>query len=876
MMLEPSVCNLVTTLYEDTKQSNRAADFLWIGTAPLNGGAGGLSKFDRRTGRFTGYKHNPRDPSSLSDNWITAICRDRYGTLWIGTNGGLEKFDESSGKSTHYKFDPINPMGPSSDYLKSIREDASGTLWVGAWGGGLMKFNRATDTFTRYQYDPEDNNSLSSNEVQVVYEDRSGTIWVGTGGGGVCKFDRTRRSFTQYANDKHVRGSLHDDDVRVISEVGDSEILIGTSTGLTAFDPGRRIFTPCTPWDLWLGPVTALLADRSGTLWTGRRDGLIRIDRSPYKRTFYDPLVQNLGFPNTVSVFSIHEDRNGLLWMMVGMSGLCKFDRTTGHFTQCNIGKGGTDFVGGLILEDTTTSAIQRGSTLWIGTNEGLWRYNTETDSSTRFVHDVNNVGSLSSNLILSLCKDAHGTMWVGTDKGLDKFDPVTGTCEHYDENDGLPTSQVLGILEDARGRIWLSTYKGIGRFDPRERQFNRYDVADGLPSNQFSVGCCLRSSSGEMYFGGNRGFVRFHPDSIQDNPHIPPVAITGFKKFGRDVQLDSAMSEKRMIKLSYKDNAISFEFAALDYNNSGKNQFAYRLDGFNDDWVYCGTRHNATYTNLGGGTYVFRVKGSNNDGLWNEVGASIAVIVTPPFWATWWFRGFVFFAMLLSVGGSIRYVEMKKLNRKIERLEQERAVEQERLRISQDMHDEVGSALSEIAILSELVKKEINDPHNAEAHIHKISDRSREVTQSISQIVWAINPKNDPLKNLVAYIRHYAVQYFTASPIRCHCNFPETVPEVRLSAEARRNVFLAVKESLHNIVKHSSATDAVITLRQTGTNIEILIEDNGRGFLPGTRATFGNGLENMTMRLAQIKGACEVQSSPGAGTRVRIVFGGS
>jgi signal transduction histidine kinase len=378
------------------------------------------------------------------------------------------------------------------------------------------------------------------------------------------------------------------------------------------------------------------------------------------------------------------------------------------------------------------------------------------------------------------------------------------------------------------------------------------------------------------MFFGGSNGFVRFHPDSIKDNPFVPPIVITAFKKFDKIVPLDSAISETHSIEMSYTENVFSFEFAALNYTSPEKNQYAYKLEGFDADWVYCGTRRYATYTNLDGGSYIFRVKGSNNDGTWNEKGTSIAVIITPPFWKTWWFRVFGFVAILLSVGGSIRYIEMKKLKRRIELLENERALERERSRISQDMHDEVGSALSEITILTELVKKEFDGPHNADAHIHKISDRSREVTQSINQIVWAINPKNDPLENLVAYIRHYAVQYFTASPIRCHCNFPETVPDVHLSAEARRNVFLAVKESLHNIVKHSFATEAVITLRHTGSAIEILIEDNGRGFSTGTRSSFGNGLENMTKRLAQIKGACEVQSSPGAGTRVRIVFGGS
>jgi signal transduction histidine kinase len=367
-----------------------------------------------------------------------------------------------------------------------------------------------------------------------------------------------------------------------------------------------------------------------------------------------------------------------------------------------------------------------------------------------------------------------------------------------------------------------------------------------------------------------------FDPGRIRDNAHVPSIVLTAFRKFDKDAKLGRPLSYVDRVELSYNENVFSFEFAALDYLDPQVNKYAYKLEGFDKDWVFCGTRRTATYTNLEGGNYVFRVKGSNNDGAWNEQGVVIDVVITPPFWHTGWFRALALVSLFVSLAGTVRYFEMKKLTRHIEQLEQERALERERVRISRDMHDEVGSALSEITILTELAKKEFDGPHNADAHIYKISDRSRELTQSINQIVWAINPKNDPLENLVAYIRHYAVQYFTASPIRCHCNFPETVPDVHLSAEARRNVFLAVKESLHNIVKHSSATEAVITLRHTGSTIEILIEDNGRGFSPGTRSSFGNGLENMTMRLAQIKGICEVQSSPGAGTRVRLVFGGS
>jgi signal transduction histidine kinase/streptogramin lyase len=598
-----------------------------------------------------------------------------------------------------------------------------------------------------------------------------------------------------------------------------------------------------------------LFDDREGNLWVGKYSGgLYKRDHLGRTTRFHD----SAGLEFRQAAFCLIETRDGHFWM--GTSDGVLFAVDPDRHSVRRIQEAGSDIE--TIFEDSY-------GLLWIGTwNDGLLCYDPGKETAVRYRYDPGNPASLSSDVVCTLHEDKTGTLWVGA-IGLNRFDRAAGTFTHFTVRDGLPGDVVVKILEDDRGNLWLGTNKGISKFDPKTMRFKNYDVSYGLASNSSRMRSGCRTTNGEMYFGG-KGLTRFHPDSIRDNPYVPPIVVTQFRLFERPTPLSNE------INLSYQENAISFEFAALSYISPEKNRYAYKMEGIDTGWVQSGTRRYAGYPHLDPGEYVFRVKGSNNDGVWNEVGTSILVRIVPPFWARWWFRSFAVITMFLAIGGGIRYVEMRKLKRRIERLEQERALERERLRISQDMHDEVGSALSEITILTELVKKEFDNSHNAQAHIHKISDRSREVTKSIAQIVWAINPKNDPLENLVAYIRHYAVQYFTASPIRCHCNFPETVPEVHLSAEARRNVFLAVKESLHNIVKHSSATEAVITLRHTGTSIEILVEDNGKGFSPEARADFGNGLENMTRRLAQIKGFCEVQSSPGAGTRVRIVFGGS
>jgi signal transduction histidine kinase len=435
-----------------------------------------------------------------------------------------------------------------------------------------------------------------------------------------------------------------------------------------------------------------------------------------------------------------------------------------------------------------------------------------------------------------------------------------------------LPDNFIRAILEDGNGCLWLCTLNGLSRFTPQTGLFRNYDASDGVTIGPCQLPTGYKNKKGEMFFGGSNGLVRFHPDSIKDNPYMPPIVVTAFSKFDKIVHLDSAISETRQIELSYKENVFSFEFAALNYTSPEKNQYAYKLEGFDSDWTYCGKRRYATYTNLDGGRYIFRVKGSNNDGIWNEEGTSIAVVITPPFWATWWFRVFALAAVFGSVAGSVRYIEIRKMKRRIELLVQERALERERSRISQDMHDEVGASLTEIAILSELAQKEMGGESDvAGSHIRKIADRSREVVDSISEIIWTINPKNDHLDDLVAYLHHYAMQFLKSTAIRCRFESPEAIADFSLSAEVRRHIFLVVKEALHNVVKHSGATETTVRCGLRGGIVEVSVEDNGMGFPIDQISRFGNGVPGMRKRIENIGGTFTLDSHRGGGTRVCI-----
>ncbi len=409
----------------------------------------------------------------------------------------------------------------------------------------------------------------------------------------------------------------------------------------------------------------------------------------------------------------------------------------------------------------------------------------------------------------------------------------------------------------------------GLTTFDPSDGSVRSFDASDGIPDVRSGarVTPCLRS--GELVFGAGTGILVFHPDSVKTLDYVPPVVITSIRLLNNVLPLNTSPDLLREVVFSHDENVFSVEYTALSYDKSSYNQYAYRLEGFDRDWVYCGNRQEATYTNLDPGSYTFRVKGSNHDGVWNEAGTSLAVVVRPAYWQTWWFRSLLFLLLVGLVGSGVGYAERTRANRRIEKLEHERAMERERARISQDMHDEVGSSLSEISILSELVKQDLRNPEAAAARAQQISDRSGDVIQNIGEIIWALNPKNDPVESLIAYLRRYAVRYLGLACIRCTFLAPEEIQAYHLTSAVRRNVFLVVKEALHNIVKHSAASEVTISLKIPDSTMEIRIQDNGKGFVPEESAEAGNGLSSMKKRAADIGGTVVIESQTGCGTTV-------
>jgi len=646
--------NSVSAIYED-----RFGE-LWIGT--VGGGLGRMSPQDRATGIFRSYQHDPQNPQSLISDVVNAICEDQAGRLWIGTGGGLSCLTREARDTEtpaglafrNYQHDPQNSSSLSQNYIRSIFADRSGVIWIGTRGGGLNRFDPATETSTGavfwcYRNDPQNPTSLSSNDIFSIGEDRAGGMWLGTRA-GVNRFERAPTPFQHYQHDAKNPRSLSDNSVWTIFEDRAGDAWIGTlSGGLDRFERATGTFTHFrhdakNSRSLNDNSVWSIYEDRTGTLWIGTREGgLNQFDRAT--KTFRH-FQRDLKNPQSLShnwVTSIHEyaAAPGVLWIGTWGGGLNRFDRNTETFKNYRNDPKNPQSLSAngvwLIYED-------RSGTLWLGTEAGLEQFDRATETFKHYQHAPDNPQSLSNNSIWSIYEDRAGVLWIGTRGGLNRFDRRTETFKHYREKDGLPNEVIYGILGDDRGNLWLSTNKGIVKFNPETGTIRSYEARDGLQSNEFNANAAFQNRRGEMFFGGINGFNVFHPDSVKDNPYIPPVVITALRRYNTDVAEGVAISEKGVsardeIVLSYKDEILTFEFAALSYRNTFKNQYAFKLEGFNDNWIQLGKERRATFTNLSPGEYTLRVKGSNNDGVWNEApqGGALKLIITPPWWKTKW-----------------------------------------------------------------------------------------------------------------------------------------------------------------------------------------------------------------------------------------------
>ncbi|MCP4601580.1 MAG: response regulator [Proteobacteria bacterium] len=785
--------DFIRSILEDTDGN------LWIGTY-----RGGLNRFDRKKETFTRYLNEANNPESLSDNKVRSVFEDTGGNIWIGTEGGgLNKFNRNSETFTRYLNQTDNPKSIGNNDVYSIFEDTDGHLWIGT-EGGLNKFNPKTETFTRYISQADNPKSLSDNKVSFIFGDTSGNLWIGTEG-GLNKFNRNAETFTRYLNQADNPDSISHDKIASIFEDKGGNLWFGTNGGLNIFDRMTETFTHYknqvdNPRSLSNNNVWSILAGSKGKLWIGTDGGLNIFDRKTGTFTLHINQADNPKSLSHNTVYSISEDTEGDIWIGT-QNGLNKFDRKTETFTHylsradnpqslgsnyvlCTlIDRGGTIWIGthggGMnkfnrknetfthyvneahnpksisintvitILEDTT-------GTLWIGTDNGLNKFDRKTETFTRYLNQADNPKSLSQNIIFSIFEDTMGNIWIGTyGGGLNKFDRKNETFTCYREKDGLPNDMIYGILEDEKGCLWLSTNNGISKFDPKIKTFANYNERDGLQGNEFNGGAYYKDRAGKMYFGGTNGFNEFFPGNIQNNTYIPPVVVTDFLLFNKPVevakkgvvsdkyQLQKHINFTKDITLDYTDYIFAFEFSILNYRQSDENQFAYKLEGFDRDWVKTEFRHRrATYTDLPHGEYIFKVKGSNDDGFWNNEGSSIKLTILPPPWKTWWAYSLYILSVLGLVSWLIVAMRLKArrlLAARVRQIEQEKKKAEEFARV---LEIKVEDRTRELKDLNEELK-------DVNGELKDVNEELKDVNEEFKEVNVQLVTANERLRDL-------------------------------------------------------------------------------------------------------------------------------
>ncbi len=639
---------------------------LWIGTDDS-----GLNSLNPKVNSVTHYRHDPKNPNSLSSNSITDIFLDHEDNLWVGTiDAGLNLFKNN--QFIHY--DSTN--GLNNDTIWDIYEDTEYNLWI-ATDGGLNQYIPTKNEFIQHIHDPNNPHSLSSDYVMAIYQDRAEALWIGTDGGSLNKFDQYRNKFSHYKHEPQNPNSLSHNTVSSISAKNHVWWIGTLGGGLNKFTNGiitHYQHDPDNSNSLSHDDVWSLYEDRNEILWIGTLGGgLNKLDGKKF--THYLPNPDDINSISSDKVRAIYEDRDSNLWLGT-RDGLNKFDQK--QFIQYKNDPNNPNS----LSENSVLSIYEDfAGMLWIGTQGGgLNQFNSKTEIFTNYQHDPDNINSISHNDVFAIYEDSQYRLWIGTQGGgLNLFDRKTQNFIHYRETDGLANDVIYGILEDGQGYLWISTNGGLSKFNPNDNNFRNYDVLDGLQSDEFRE-AYFQNQQGEFFFGGINGFNVFKPQQVKDNPYIPPIAITDFKIFNQPVlihknsPLQQQISETKTIILDYQQSFFSFEFSALNFLQPEKNQYAYQLQGLEQDWNFTGTRRNAYYTSVPYGTYTFKVRGSNNDGIWNNTGTAIKIIVLPPPWQTWWAYTIYIFTIFTIIFSYIR-LQKRKLAAKQQELEREQKI---------------------------------------------------------------------------------------------------------------------------------------------------------------------------------------------------------
>jgi len=792
----------------------------------------------------------------------------------------------------------------------TLLPDGMEDLWIGT-NAGLMYADITGGKYRIYEHSTDDASSISYNNVHSLFRSDEGVLWIGTRNGLNAVY-KTKPGFNSPAKNSD-NSSLH----ATTSIIEDQNGIIwqGTPSGINLYDRTTGLTTELRLDESYVGEtyVLSLKLLKDGSILAGaRKKGMFKIlpltGKAPYRADVkkFNPGGIDI---NELSVHSITETKNGNIWIGTGGGGLIIYDPLTNKAKQYFSGDKNKvpshPFIFS-VIEDSFGN-------MWLGTaSGGLNLFDPTKERFIYFQNDQNNSFSLSNNVILTLFDDNKGSLWIGTSAGLNKFllplkENMAGNYSFgseekpkqslkidslfrkYGIKDGFPNEVIYGITQDSSGNLWISTNKGILKFDPGTGTVSKtYDISDGLLNNEFNQNAYFRSATGEMFFGGAGGMNYFYPAVITSNPVPPGVQLTGFRLYNEplnflkiekyDFSIPASISYLEEIELKYFHKVLTFEFAALGFLNPEKNTYKYMLEGFDNDWVNAGNSRTATYTNLNAGEYNFRVIAANNDGKWNENGASIKLIVEPAPWFSWY--AYTFYGILLVFAGYVfvRY-RIKAATKELEvkaRIEKAKSQERERFRkeAARDFHDESGSKLTKINLYAELAKMHAGKKESVDEYLQKIEKNSRELSSGMRDFIWAMDPEKDTLFDTINRLKDFGDDLFGPAGINFTVNYTKTdLIDTSLSMGTRRAISLIFKEAMNNCVKHSFAKNAGLIVSRKMSYFEISLKDDGKGFPESGNTDAGYGLKNMRSRADKCGAELLLNSSEEKGAHVTLRF---
>ncbi|MCL6493599.1 MAG: hypothetical protein K6T54_02340 [Ignavibacterium sp.] len=903
----------ITAICEDVNHN------LWIGTWGK-----GIFVIDKNFKLIHHFFNDGSSASILPTNRIMDILCDRDGNIWIATfgKGFMKAVKDGNNKFKFISYSKISDKDNSlnDDHIIKVFEDSKKNIWIGTYHSGVFylsnehkKNNPEEIKFVQYK-NSSNSNSLSNNTVMYFDEDKNGNIWIGTLGGGLNKLNSQTKLFTNFISNPLERNSLADNDILSLCVDKSGIIWVGShlGKGITKIQKNTTKFNlishqPNNPQSLNDGVVWAIHQDKNGLLWIGTyKGGLNCYDFQNNKLIFYNNKSNSKITSNHIRV--IQEDNFGNLWIGTYDGGLNLYNKASGEFKSYSFNPNDSTsiagnqiqtilidgnnyyigtFGGGLCratingnpfnqqlkferivnvendnnsLSDNRVYKIYKDveGLIWICTyGGGINLFNPSTKIFKRFPNTAAEKNNITANNSMTILRDSYNTMWVGTyGGGLYSFDIESGKFSRYSAREGITSAVVYGIMEDRLKNLWISSDNGIFKYDLINKDFTRFDIKDGLQSLEFSGGAYLTAKDGTMFFGGINGINYFRPENIKTNTFIPPVVITAIKVLDKNLK-----GEHSELELLYNQNTISFEFASLDYSDPKDNLYAFMLEGFDNDWQFTNSSLRiANYTNLSPGEYIFKVRGSNSDGMWNENYASITIIISPPFWKTYWFIALISLITVLV----LYYVFTIRIKSQL-------AIEKLKSRIAADLHDNVGSGLTEISILSEVAARNKTVNHSSN-ELGKISELARQLVDNMSDIVWVVNPEKDSLHDLIVRLKNSYSEMITSMGSELRVKGTHNLKNIKIPIDVKQNLYLILKEAMNNAVKHSKASLITLTANIEDDNLTIILEDNGVG-INSNESSVGNGIINMNKRAKEIGWNLKINSDAGKGTSV--IFGG-